>query len=78
MGKDNLSRINRNNVTRIVSEETRQVLRKNLTNEIEFYEFCKQRLYLQYAALSKGKRFSDDDYLLLPEQRNEQSDHDEY
>lgn len=78
MGKDNLSRINRNNVTRIVSEETRQVLRKNLTNEIEFYDFCKQRLYLQYAALSKGKRFSDDDYLLLPEQRNEQSDHDEY
>lgn len=78
MGKDNLSRVNRNNVTRIVSKETRQLLRKNLTNEIEFYDFCKQRLYLQYAALSKGKRFGDDDYLLLPEQRNQQSEHDEY
>lgn len=78
MGHDNLSRVNRNNVTRIVSEDTRQILRKNLTNEIEFYDFCKQRLYLQYAALSKGKRFGDDDYLLLPEQRNGQSDTDEY
>ncbi|KQS44235.1 uncharacterized protein Dere_GG13413, isoform F [Drosophila erecta] len=71
LGKDRLSRVNRNNVTRIVSDETRLILRKNLTNEIEFYEFCKQRLYLQYAALSHGKRFGEDDYLLVPEQQNE-------
>ncbi|KAH8286323.1 hypothetical protein KR054_006766 [Drosophila jambulina] len=71
LGKDRLSRVNRNNVTRVVSEETRVILRKNLTNEIEFYEFCKQRLYLQYAALSHGKRFGDDDYVLVPEQKND-------
>lgn len=70
MGKDRLSRVNRNNVTRIVSDETRTILRKNLTNEIEFYDFCKQRLYLQYAALSHGKKFGEDDYLLVPEQHN--------
>ncbi|KAH8373489.1 hypothetical protein KR009_011076 [Drosophila setifemur] len=71
LGKDRLSRVNRNNVTRIVSDDTRVILRKNLTNEIEFYEFCKQRLYLQYAALSHGKRFGEDDYLLVPEQQND-------
>ncbi|ALC45171.1 pip [Drosophila busckii] len=69
LGEERLSRVNRNNVTRIVSDETRQLLRKNLTNEIEFYEFCKQRLYLQYSALSQGPRFGDDDYLLMPEER---------
>ncbi|XP_030373288.1 heparan sulfate 2-O-sulfotransferase pipe-like isoform X1 [Scaptodrosophila lebanonensis] len=71
LGLERLSNVNRNNVTRIVSEETRQILSKNLTNEIEFYEFCKQRLYLQYAALTQGKRLGDDDYLLVPDQRNE-------
>ncbi|EDV97968.1 GH14407 [Drosophila grimshawi] len=76
LGKENLSRINRNNVTRIVSDETRQILRTNLTNEIEFYEFCKQRLYLQYAALSQGRSFGEDDYLLMP-QLHGQADGDE-
>ncbi|TDG44024.1 hypothetical protein AWZ03_009573 [Drosophila navojoa] len=78
LGEEHLSRINRNNVTRIVSDETRQILRKNLTNEIEFYEFCKQRLYLQYAALGNGKRFGDDDYLLMPEMRDDDAKDDEY
>ncbi|KRF98515.1 uncharacterized protein Dwil_GK27969 [Drosophila willistoni] len=78
LGKERLSRVNRNNVTRIVSDETRQILRHNLTNEIEFYEFCKQRLYLQYAALSHGKKFEEDDYLLVAEQRNEYNDDDDY
>ncbi|KAH8408062.1 hypothetical protein KR222_008437 [Zaprionus bogoriensis] len=78
LGKDSLSRVNRNNITRTVSEETRQMLRKNLTNEIEFYDFCKQRLYLQYAALSKGKRYAEDDYLLVPEQRNDNANDYEY
>ncbi|XP_064546012.1 heparan sulfate 2-O-sulfotransferase pipe isoform X2 [Drosophila montana] len=76
LGEERLSRVNRNNVTRIVSDETRQLLRKNLTNEIEFYEFCKQRLYLQYAALGNGKRFGEDDYLLMPELRGEDSKDD--
>uniref|UniRef100_A0A6P4F837 Heparan sulfate 2-O-sulfotransferase pipe n=2 Tax=Drosophila rhopaloa TaxID=1041015 RepID=A0A6P4F837_DRORH len=71
LGKDRLSRVNRNNVTRIVSDETRLILRKNLTNEIEFYEFCKQRLYLQYAALTQGMKVGEDDYLLVPEQQND-------
>ncbi|XP_060659589.1 heparan sulfate 2-O-sulfotransferase pipe-like [Drosophila nasuta] len=78
LGKEGLSKINRNNVTRTVSEETRQILRKNLTNEIEFYEFCKQRLYLQYAALGNGKRFGEDDYLLVPEQHGGNQIDDEY
>ncbi|XP_032586988.2 heparan sulfate 2-O-sulfotransferase pipe [Drosophila mojavensis] len=76
LGEERLSRINRNNVTRIVSDETRQILRKNLTNEIEFYEFCKQRLYLQYAALGNGKRFGDDDYLLMPEMHGDDAKDD--
>ncbi|KAH8370410.1 hypothetical protein KR093_003330 [Drosophila rubida] len=78
LGEERLSKVNRNNVTRIVSEETRQLLRKNLTNEIEFYEFCKQRLYLQYAALGNGKRFGEDDYLLVPEQHGGKQSEDEY
>ena len=31
-----------------VSEEIKDTIRRNLTNEIEFYEFCKQRLQWQY------------------------------
>lgn len=60
--------MNKNNTTRQISDETREILRRNLTQEIEFYQFCKQRLYLQYAAIQDEKRIDDDDdYLLLPE-----------
>lgn len=35
-----------------VSELVKDIVRKNFTREIEFYEFCRQRLYKQYAALN--------------------------
>ena len=41
----------RNNYKLPVSDEVKHILRRNFTNEIEFYEFCKQRLHLQYNQL---------------------------
>ena len=35
-----------------VSEEVKQILRANFTHEIEFYEFCRQRLQRQFDLLS--------------------------
>ncbi|XP_037940452.1 heparan sulfate 2-O-sulfotransferase pipe-like [Teleopsis dalmanni] len=69
--QNRLSSVNKNSVKKTVSEEARAIIRKNLTNEIEFYEFCKQRLYLQYAAISGGEKIDNDDYLLLPEHNDE-------
>ncbi|XP_028134157.1 heparan sulfate 2-O-sulfotransferase pipe [Diabrotica virgifera virgifera] len=43
--------INKNNFKPPVSEEIKELVRKNFTKEIEFYEFCKQRLHKQYLAL---------------------------
>ncbi|CAH1105079.1 unnamed protein product [Psylliodes chrysocephalus] len=51
---DEISRyypINKNNFKPTVSEEVKNIVRKNFTKEIEFYEFCKQRLHKQYLAL---------------------------
>ncbi|XP_061388106.1 heparan sulfate 2-O-sulfotransferase pipe-like, partial [Musca vetustissima] len=76
-GKDRLSRVNRNNVTRPISEETRMILSKNLTHEIEFYEFCKQRLYLQYNAISDGKSLDNDDYMLIPDDEYDNEEEEE-
>ncbi|KAI5637084.1 sulfotransferase family domain-containing protein [Phthorimaea operculella] len=45
------NRINRNNFKPPVSEAVKQLVRANFTREIEFYEFCKQRLYTQLRAL---------------------------
>lgn len=42
-----------------VSEEAKNILRKNLTNEIEFYQFCMQRLYRQYEAIRLNWAFID-------------------
>ena len=75
MGQDRLSKVNKNPTKKTISEETRNILRKNLTNEIEFYEFCKQRLYLQYAAINEEFHIDEDDYLLIPE--NSDEDHQE-
>ncbi|XP_071549570.1 uronyl 2-sulfotransferase homolog pip [Panulirus ornatus] len=46
-----LSKINRNIYKPPVSQKIKDIVRKNFTREIEFYEFCKRRLYMQYAAL---------------------------
>lgn len=47
--------INRNIYKPPVSPEVKRLLRQNFTREIEFYEFCKQRLHAQYAALAQNK-----------------------
>ena len=40
-----------------VSEKIKSMVRKNLTNELEFYDFCKQRLQSQYnSIISKSYR----------------------
>ena len=46
------SKINRNIYKPPVSEATKEIVRKNFTREIEFFEFCKQRLHKQYLALT--------------------------
>ncbi|XP_053957226.1 heparan sulfate 2-O-sulfotransferase pipe-like isoform X2 [Anastrepha ludens] len=53
--ENNLHQVNRNSIKPSVSQEVREILHKNLTNEIEFYNFCKQRLYKQYIAIKLKK-----------------------
>jgi len=48
----NFRSLNRNIYKPPVSEETKDLVRKNFTREIEFFEFCKQRLHRQYMALN--------------------------
>lgn len=49
------SKINRNIYKPPVSEEVKVTVRQNFTREIEFFEFCKQRLHKQYLALNLNK-----------------------
>jgi len=49
------SRINRNIYKPPVAEATKEIVRKNFTRELEFFDFCKQRLHKQYLALNLGK-----------------------
>ena len=42
----------KNNYKLPVSVEVENILKRNFTNEIEFYNFCKQRLHVQYQQLS--------------------------
>ena len=35
-----------------LSDETKQMLRRNMTYEIEFYDFCVQRLHKQFNQIS--------------------------
>jgi hypothetical protein len=44
-------RINRNSFKPPVSEEVKEIVRRNFTREIEFYHFCRQRLHRQLLAL---------------------------
>ena len=38
-----------------VSEEVKDIVRKNFTREIEFYEFCKKKLLVQLKQGRKNK-----------------------
>lgn len=49
------TRINRNFFKPPVSEEVKDMVRSNFTREIEFYQFCRQRLYKQLRALKLTK-----------------------
>jgi len=46
-----LSAVNKNSYKPPVAEYVKDIVRKNFTHEIEFYEFCKQRLHQQWLAL---------------------------
>lgn len=48
---NNFNKINKNSFKPPVSEEIKEIVRRNFTREIEFYQFCKQRLHKQYLAL---------------------------
>ena len=50
------SKINRNIYKPPVAEATKEIVRKNFTREIEFFDFCKQRLHKQYLALNLDKK----------------------
>lgn len=48
--------INRNIFKPPVTEEVKNIVRQNFTREIEFYDFCKQRLHKQYVALKLNSK----------------------
>ncbi|XP_008559332.1 heparan sulfate 2-O-sulfotransferase pipe [Microplitis demolitor] len=48
---NSFKKINRNSFKPPVSEEIKDMVRKNFTREIEFYQFCRQRLHRQLRAL---------------------------
>lgn len=47
-----LHKVNHNAFKPTVSEAVKDIVRKNFTREIEFYQFCRQRLYRQRLALN--------------------------
>ncbi|XP_073838073.1 uronyl 2-sulfotransferase homolog pip-like [Musca autumnalis] len=49
---------NRNNRKPKIHKEVKDIIRRNLTNEYDFYYFCKQRLYKQYLALKIDKEYN--------------------
>lgn len=46
-----LGDVNRNSFRPTLSDKARALLSRNLTREIEFYQFTRHRLYKQYIAL---------------------------
>jgi len=50
------SKINRNIYKPSVDEGVKDIVRKNFTRELEFFDFCKQRLHKQYLALNLDKK----------------------
>ena len=50
------SKINRNIYKPKTAEPTKDIVRKNFTRELEFFDFCKQRLHKQYLALNLDQK----------------------
>ena len=46
--KRRLGAVNRNIYQPKVDEKIKELVRKNMTREVDFYNFCRQRLYIQY------------------------------
>ena len=44
----NLGAVNKNIYQPKVDEKIKDLVRKNMTREVDFYNFCRQRLYKQY------------------------------
>ncbi|XP_070135808.1 heparan sulfate 2-O-sulfotransferase pipe isoform X2 [Drosophila bipectinata] len=61
-----LTKINKNNFKPPVSEHVKDIVRRNFTNEIEFYQFCRQRLHKQYLAAHLPQRIITDSAQHLP------------
>ena len=49
--KGHWSSVNKNKFRPETSPEIKDLLRRNMTTEVVFYEYCKQRLDRQYVAL---------------------------
>ncbi|XP_046746625.1 heparan sulfate 2-O-sulfotransferase pipe-like [Diprion similis] len=49
--QDNALSRNKNSLKPTTSQKVKDILRRNFTKEIEFYQFCQQRLYKQFRAL---------------------------
>ena len=47
--------MNENHCKPTVTEEVKDMVRRSFTYEMEFYDFCKQRLHKQYLALNLDK-----------------------
>jgi len=54
-----LTHTNKNPIRKPISNQTRTFLEKKFSVEIEFYEFCKQRLHNQLKSLEKSVEYSD-------------------
>uniref|UniRef100_A0A1I8PA45 Heparan sulfate 2-O-sulfotransferase pipe-like n=1 Tax=Stomoxys calcitrans TaxID=35570 RepID=A0A1I8PA45_STOCA len=52
---EKVSNRNKNRRKPHIDEDVKEMIRKNFTNEYDFYYFCKQRLYKQYIALNVDK-----------------------
>ncbi len=47
--------VNKNIYRPPVPDWPREIVRRNITWEVEFYQFCRQRLHRQYLALELGE-----------------------
>ena len=55
-----LTHTNKNPNKKKVSDKVRKLLEKKFEKEIEFYEFCVQRLHRQWSNVRSMSKFSDD------------------
>ena len=53
--KECFKKINSNSAKPPVSEEVKRILRQRFSYELEFYEFCKKRLFTQFIAANELK-----------------------